>query len=168
MIRRAADLALLGFLLTLAALPVVTAGAAVSTAACALRHHLTDDSWPSWRTLLTTFRGTFLPGLPTTLATLAAAAAVVADWRAVHAGIVPGGPFLLAALALAAAAGAGWAALRLSGLPVGPRSLPAASGVLLVATLLALLVHPVLIPPLLGYTLFALHVVTARLTPATP
>jgi hypothetical protein len=38
----------------------------------------------------------------------------------------------------------------------------------LLAALLAVLVHPVLVPVLGGYALFALHVVTRRLTPELP
>ncbi|HEX2297346.1 MAG TPA: hypothetical protein VHH34_02315, partial [Pseudonocardiaceae bacterium] len=43
----AADLALLGFLVTLAALPVVTAGAAVLTGSRAVAVFLREDRWPS-------------------------------------------------------------------------------------------------------------------------
>jgi hypothetical protein len=38
----------------------------------------------------------------------------------------------------------------------------AAAGVLAVAGLLAVLVHPALVPVLAGYVLFALHVVTPK------
>ena len=46
-VRVATDLALLGLLTVLAALPVVTAGAAVATASAAVHHYLQYDRWPA-------------------------------------------------------------------------------------------------------------------------
>lgn len=45
-----------------------------------------------------------------------------------------------------------------------PGTLPAATGVVMPAAVLALLIHPVLVPVLVGYGLFALHVVVRRTT----
>jgi len=52
----------------------------------------------------------------------------------------------------------------LSSVAGGPRpaTVAAASGVLMVAVVLGMLVHPALSPVLAGYTLFALHVVARR------
>ena len=46
-----------------------------------------------------------------------------------------------------------------------PRTLAAATGVVTLAAVLAVLVHPVLVPVLVGYALFALHVVARRPAP---
>ena len=47
--RGAADLALFGAVVTVAALPVVTAGAAFSAGSYAMAHFVSDDMWPSPR-----------------------------------------------------------------------------------------------------------------------
>ena len=62
-VRVAADLALLGIVVTAAALPVVTAGAAVATGSAALHHFLTRDRWPDGRDAWRAFRRGLLPGL---------------------------------------------------------------------------------------------------------
>jgi hypothetical protein len=96
----------------------------------------------------------------------------------VSAGRVPGGLPVAAALILLAAGLAGLTALAVVE-TAGPRAVLrlaaarpvvpiAAAGVVVVAAALVLLIHPVLTPVLLGYTLFALHVVSASLNRASP
>jgi hypothetical protein len=113
---------------------------------------------------------------------VAAAALIAVDVLALRTGAVPGGgPMLLVMLALAAAA-AGFAGLvvvaavdrpagtrvlaaALSVAVARPGALAAATGVVALAAVLAVLVHPVLVPVLVGYALFALHVVARRPVP---
>jgi hypothetical protein len=176
-VRTAADLALLGFLLSLAALPLLTAGAAVGTASEAVRHFQRYDSWPGFSTLSSSFRRRLVPGLwagPVLAGGLVLAGLDVAGLRR---GVVPGGPPMVTAVLVVAVLSLGWAALVavLGGRPLfalglasaRPALLLAASGVVLVAALLGLFVHPVLVPALAGFALYALHAVTARLAPAT-
>ncbi len=173
-VRAAADLAVLGFLLTAASLPVLTAGAAVGTASEAVRHFLAYDSWPPAADLRATFRRRLVPGWWAGPAVLAGVALVVVDLAGLRRGLVPGGPLVLTVVLIAAVLAAGWTALVavLAGRPraavalaaAHPPLLLAASGVVLVAALLADLVHPVLIPILAGFALFALHAVAARLS----
>jgi hypothetical protein len=180
-VRIATDLALLGFLVTLAALPLVTAGAAAAAGSAAVHHHLEHDRWPTARACWTAFRRSFGPGLLAGLAVGVAALLLVINVLAVRSGAVPGGAPLLALTALLAAAAAGYGALvivavgvqpergwraALATLPGRGRAAAAAAGVVLLAALLAVLVHPALVPVLAGYALFALHVVTRRLAPA--
>ena len=89
---------------------------------------------------------------------------------------MPGGTPLLVLTAVLVAAAAGYAGLAVVAIGADPgrpwraaarrvplnRALPAAAGVLALAGLLAVLVHPVLVPVLAGYALFALHVVARR------
>lgn len=172
-VRSAADLALLGFLVTGAALPLVTAGAAVATGSAAIRHHLDHDAWPPARASLHTFRRALLPGLAVSAAVLLLAGLVVVDVLALRAGAVPGGPVVTVAVLAAAGLGAGFAGLLAVAAPgrapltaalrlARPVLLASATAVVALTVVLALLVHPVLIPPLVGYGLFALHVLTRR------
>lgn len=178
-VRSAADLALLGFLVTGAALPLVTAGAAVATGSAAIRHHLDHDGWPPARTSLRTFRRALLPGLAASAAVLLLAALVAVDVRALRAGAVPGGPVVTVAVLVAAGLGGGFAGLLAVAAPgrkplaaalrlARPALLAAATGVVALTVVLAVLVHPVLIPPLIGYGLFALHVLTRRAGATVP
>ena len=172
-VRVAADLALLGIVVTAAALPVVTAGAAVATGSAALHHFLAHDRWPAARDAWRVFRRGLLPGLGATGCAAGAAALLGVNVLAIAAGIVPGGrPMTVLTVALAAVA-AGWAGLVV--VRVGsrgghgwrpaartattPAALLAAAGVVALSVLLAVLVHPVLTPVLAGYALLALHAV---------
>jgi len=172
-VRSATDLALLGFLVTGAALPVVTAGAAIATGSAAIRHHLDHDAWPPARTSLRTFRRTLLPGLAVSAVVLLVAALMAADVLALRAGAVPGGPVLTVAVLVAAGLGAGFTGLLAVAAPdraplvaawrlARPALLGSATAVVALTAVLATLVHPVLVPALLGYGLFALHVLTRR------
>jgi hypothetical protein len=180
-VRTAADLAVLGFAVTLACLPVLTAGAAVGTASEAVRHFLTYDSWPRAAVVRATFRRRLVPGLWAGPLALAGVALLALDIEGVRHGLVPGGLLVLPAVLVVAVLAVGWAALAAVLAGDGSRGVPraaltlaaarpplllAAAGVVLVAGLLALLVHPALIPILAGFVLFALHAVTARLHPA--
>ena len=182
-VRIATDLALLGFLVTLAALPLVTAGAAVAAGSAAVHHHLEYDRWPAARACWSVFRRSFVPGLLAGLAVAAAALLLAIDVLAVRSGTVPGGTPLLALTALLGVAGVGYGALVVVAVGAEPergrravaagvarrgRAAAGAAGVLLLTALLALLVHPMLVPVLAGYALFALHVVTRRLSPSRP
>jgi len=179
-VRIATDLALLGLLTALAALPVVTAGAAVATAGSAIHHHLEYDRWPAPGFCWSVFRRRLLPGLAATAGCLVAAALVVADVLALRAGVVPGGVLLLVLTVVVACLAAGCAGLlvvadsaRLAGQPgpsaAGrPAAVVSAAAVLVVAVVLGALVHPVLVPVLAGYTLFALHVIARRYCARTP
>ncbi len=172
-LRVAADLALLGVAVTAAALPVVTAGAAVATGSAALHHFLRHDHWPGARALTRTFRRGLLPGLAASACAAGAAGLLTLNLLAIEAGVVPGGrPLTLLTVALAAAA-AGWAGLVVVRVGVRggrgwwaaartattPAALLAAAGVVALSVLLGVLVHPALTPVLAGYALFALHAV---------
>ncbi|MET8154625.1 hypothetical protein ACIBSW_07700 [Actinoplanes sp. NPDC049668] len=172
----ATDLALLGLVVTAAALPLLTAGAAVAAGSAAVHHHLAHDRWPSARLSWAVFRRALVPGLLAGPACVAAAALIVVDLLAVRRGAVPGGTPLLLLTATLVAAAAGYAGLAVVAIGARPdrpwrdaargvplnRALPAAAGVLALAGVLAVLVHPVLVPVLAGYALFALHVVARR------
>jgi hypothetical protein len=178
-LRAAADVALLGLLMTAAALPVVTAGAAVTAGSTAMHHFLRYDRWPttaqSWRV----FRRALLPGLAATLAAAAGTTLLVANLLALRTGTVPGGPVLTALTAILAVTAAGYAGLVVIALGADPShgwrpalrqaataqapAVAAAAGVVLLAAVLAVLVHPVLAPVVAGYALFALHTAAAHL-----
>lgn len=177
-LRTAADVALLGVVLTIAALPVVTAGAAAAAGSAAVHHFQRYDRWPdaaaSWRV----FRRHLLPGAAAVAAGLLAAALLVIDVVVLRSGLVPGGGVLTALTAMLLVAAAGWAGLLLvalgtdpgrgwraaarSAAAARPGAVAAAAGVLLLAGLIGTFGHPVLVPVIAGYALFALHAVAGR------
>ena len=171
-LRLAMDLALLGIVVTLAALPVVTAGAAVGAGSAAIHRLITTGRWPTAAECWASFRERLVPGLPAGPLVLVAVALVVADVAALRRGAVPGGGPVTAVVLLAAAAGAGFAglaagfaglsatgAVRMARRAVAdrPHALAAATGTILVAAVLAVFVHPALVPVLVGYVLFAMQ-----------
>ncbi|WP_433292553.1 hypothetical protein ACQP2F_28310 [Actinoplanes sp. CA-030573] len=181
-LRLAADLALLGIVVTLLSLPLLTAGAAVATGSHAIRHLIAHGRWPSLADCWAVFRRRLVPGLIAGPAVALGSALLLIDIAALRRGAVPGGgPVLTLVLAIGALA-AGYVALvavEAGTLPPGTRRpgaarsafalawarpvVPlAAAGVLAVVAVLALLVHPALVPVLAGYALFALHVVTPK------
>ncbi|MET8360387.1 hypothetical protein [Micromonospora sp. NPDC005171] len=179
--RDAADLALLGILLTLAAAPLLTVAAAAGTASAAVHDWTRTGSWPSARTTVRRFGRSVLPGVPVSLLALAGAALLAADLAALATGRVPGGPAALLVTALIAAGLAGYAGLvvvEVGGNGGGrwwaparsaaracldaPTRWAALTGVVALAGLLAVLVTPVAVPILAGYTVAALHAVTVR------
>jgi hypothetical protein len=178
-LRLAGDLALLGIVVTLLSLPLLTAGAAVATGSYAIGHLLDEGRWPSFADCRRAFRRRLVPGLGAGPAVAAAIGLIVLDAAALRRGAVPGGTPVLAVVLAVAAFGAGFVALlavRAGSLAPGvfraalatavsrPVATVAAVAILAVAALLAGFVHPVLVPVLAGYALFALHVAVRRLT----
>jgi hypothetical protein len=186
-VREATDLALLGFALALAALPLLTLAPAVGTASAALHDRTVTGGWPAARTNLTRFARALPAGLATSAVGLAVAVLLGADLLALATGRVPGGRPALAGTALVAAALLGYAGLvavavgrtggrgwRAAASTVArtclerPGTWAAAGGVCCLAGLLAVLVTPVAVPILAGYALAALHAVAARHPLARP
>ncbi|MGW5555644.1 hypothetical protein ACWER9_00280 [Micromonospora sp. NPDC003944] len=180
-VRDAADLALLGILLTLAAAPLLTAAAAVGTASAALHDWTRTGSWPSAGTTVRRFGRSLLPGVPVSLLALTVAGLLAVDLAALGTDRVPGGTAALLVTALIAASLAGYAGLvvvEVGGNGGGrwracarsaaracldaPTRWAALTGVVALAGLLAVLVTPVAVPILAGYTMAALHAVTVR------
>ncbi|MDO3685406.1 hypothetical protein [Micromonospora sp. C28ISP2-4] len=180
-LREATDLALLGFAVALAALPLLTLAPALATASAALHDRAVTGSWPGVRTSLARFGRALLAGLAVSVVALAAAALLAADLVAVATGRVPGGgPALaltavvvavllgyagLVAVAVGRSGGRGWraAARRVARTcPQRPGTWAAASGVCALAVLLGVLVTPAAVPILGGYALAALHALDAR------
>jgi hypothetical protein len=178
-VRLAADLALLGIVVTLLSLPLFTAGAAVATGSHAIRHLITHGRWPSLADCWVAFRGRLLPGLIAGPVVAVGTVLLLIDVAALRRGAVPGGGPALVVVLTAGALVAGYVALvavqagstergaarQALTLALGrPITVVAAAALLAVAVLLATLVHPALVPVLAGYVLFALHVVTPRLS----
>jgi len=169
----ATDLALIGIAVTILALPVITAPAALATGSAAVRARYADGRLPPWRSLAGVYRRGILPGLPVLLAV----AALILDLAAIRGGWVPGGPPLLALTALATIGLSGWAALALATLGRAPgltwrdaarqawghpACVAALALVNVIAFVLALAV-PVTVPLVIGFHLFAIHMLTDRL-----
>ncbi|MBE1486592.1 hypothetical protein [Plantactinospora soyae] len=182
-LRNATDLALLGIVVTLAALPVVTAGAAVATGSAALHHWIENGSWPGVRPVLHDLRRALLPGIVATVIGVAAAAVLTVNLLALSRGVVPGGTVLVAVTAVLTAAAGGFAGLtvvqlgrqagqgwRVAARAAGrivlarPATLIGTAGTVALAAVLCALILPLLTPILVGYTLFGLHATTRRLT----
>ncbi|MET7398620.1 hypothetical protein ABZS66_34540 [Dactylosporangium sp. NPDC005572] len=174
-----ADVALVGLAVTAASVPLVTAGAAVRAGSAAIASIVAGEG-VDLRRLWRIFRSSLLPGLA------AAALAVVVAWLllfnvgAVASGRVPGGlPVLVgtgaAVVALLAVAVLtvvrlgrddvpGWrAAVRWAAGTVWRQPVAAAmvAGVSTIAAALGAMV-PVTAPLVVGYALFAAHVLVAR------
>ncbi|MGW8642638.1 hypothetical protein [Micromonospora chalcea] len=180
-LREATDLALLGFAVALAALPVLTLAPALATASAALHDRSVTGSWPDARTSLARFGRALPAGLAVSAVALAAVALLTADLVALAAGRVPGGGPALALTAVVVAVLLGYAGLvtvavgRSGGrgwrtaardvartCPQRPGVWAAASGICALAVLLGVLVTPVAVPILGGYALAALHALDAR------
>jgi hypothetical protein len=177
----ATDLALLGVVVTVAALPVVTAGAAVATASAAVHDFCANQTMPAWRVSAARFTRGLLPGLGATGVGLVITALLIIDGSAVGRGVVPGGRGLLIGTFVVGLAvlgfcglvvvevgrggGAGWLAALRRAWPVALArpGLPLALGGAVAIAVFLGLVLPVVVPLLVGYLLFALHVVTRRL-----
>jgi hypothetical protein len=178
-LRLAGDLAFLGIVVAVLSLPLFTAGAAVAAGSQAIHSMLTRGRWPEFVECRRIFRRRLVPGLWAGPAVAVVAGLIVLEAVAVRRGVVPGGGPVLVVLLLAAALIAGYVAMvavqsgvTSSGAPRAalatalshPAAPAAAAGVLGVAALLAVFIHPVLLPVLAAYALFALHVVIPRLT----
>ncbi|MCK1833647.1 hypothetical protein MTQ07_19725 [Micromonospora sp. R42003] len=180
-LREATDLALLGFAVALAALPVLTLAPALATASAALHDRSVTGSWPDARTSLARFGRALPAGLAVSAVALAAVALLAADLLALATGRVPGGGPALALTAVVVAVLLGYAGLvtvavgRSGGrgwrtaarevartCPQRPGVRAAASGICALAVLLGVLVTPVAVPILGGYALAALHALDAR------
>ncbi|WP_229072958.1 hypothetical protein [Actinoplanes sp. DH11] len=169
-----ADVALIGIVTTVAALPLLTAPAALAAGSAAIRHRYREGGFGPLRPLLRQFRRGLLPGLPMLLV----AVLVLADLTAVGRGWVPGGRPLLTVTAVAAFALGGLASVILVALGRAPdrawaeaaawawnqpRAVAAAGAVGALTFFLALTV-PATIPLIVGFHLFAAHVLTDRLS----
>ncbi|MGW5014314.1 hypothetical protein ACWEOR_19745 [Micromonospora chalcea] len=180
-LREATDLALLGFAVALAALPVLTLASALATASAALHDRSVTGSWPDARTSLARFGRALPAGLAVSAVALAAVALLTADLLALATGRVPGGGPALALTAVVVAVLLGYAGLvtvavgRTGGrgwrtaardvartCPQRPGVWAASSGICALAVLLGVLVTPVAVPILGGYALAALHALDAR------
>ncbi|MDI1461369.1 hypothetical protein QEZ54_10350 [Catellatospora sp. KI3] len=179
-LRDAADLALAGIVVTVAALPVLTAGAALATGAEAVHLRFAEGRWPALGDLVRTFSRRLLPGAAAVLAVLATASLLALNAWWLRSGAVPGGgPLLVATCAVGVAlTGAVGLTVPLLGRGYGyrqafrtaltrPPLLAASAGIVLLATLLGSLL-PVTAPLLLGYVLLALHALTTRTHPRHP
>jgi hypothetical protein len=179
-VRNASTLALAGFVTTVAALPMVTAGAAVATASAAVHDFCEYGSMPGLKTTARRFGRALAPGLLATAVALAGAVLLVLDVRALVSGRVPGGSVLLAAtvvvgVALLGAAGStvvevgrrggqGWLAAARSSVQCGlsrPAPVLGMGLTLVLAVLLAAFI-PATTPILVGFALFALHAIARR------
>jgi hypothetical protein len=179
-LRDASSLALVGIVVTVAALPVVTAGAAFAAASAAVHDFCEHGSMPRLRTSARRFRRALAGGLGATAVALALSALVVLDVRALVAGRVPGGPVLLAATVAAAVVllgvagstvvevgrrgGLGWlpaARLAVQGGLSRPAPVLGMGLTLVLAVLLAAFI-PATAPIVVGFALFALHAIARR------
>lgn len=173
----AADIALVGIAVTVCSLPVLTAGAAVHAGSVAVRD-IIDGSAVRPAELWRAFRRSLLPGAAATVATATLGSLLLFNLGAVASGRVPGGlPVLVGTGAVAAALLAACAfgvvhlahhhswpgALRWAAGTVWRQPLTAAmvAGVSSIAAVIGALI-PVTAPLLVGYLLFAVHVVAAR------
>lgn len=179
-LRNASSIALCGILATVAAVPVVTAGAAFATASAAVHDFCEYGTMPPLRTSARRFARALVPGVLAGAVALAAAVLLVLDVRALIAGRVPGGAFLLAVTLAVGVALLGAAGLTL--VEVGRRGgrgwLPAARsavlcglsrpapvlgmGLTLVLAVLLASFIPATTPILVGFALFALHAIARR------
>jgi hypothetical protein len=179
----AADVALVGIVVTAASVLVLTAGAALRTGSAAVRA-IADGEGVDIRVMWRLFRASLLPGAVAVATAAACGLLLVFNVGAVAAGRVPGGSPALAGTGAAAAvllaigmlclvrlgrdtSRSGWLdALRWAGRTAWrqPGAAAAVAGVSAVAAALAVF-EPVTAPLLVGYGLYAAHAVTARLVP---
>ncbi|MFF5077163.1 hypothetical protein ACFY36_08935 [Actinoplanes sp. NPDC000266] len=164
--RVASDLALLGILVTLASLPVFTLGAAFLVGGATIRHHIVYGRWLNLAESWALFRARFVSGLFAGPVLLAAGWLIAIDVAALSRGAVPGGRFAIAVVLLIAAGFVGFAALvaslgsyRLARAAVAarPAVLAPLGGIVVLVAVLGMLVHPVLVPVLVGFALFAVQ-----------
>ncbi|GIF97497.1 hypothetical protein [Catellatospora citrea] len=177
-LRDATDLALVGILVTVAAVPVVTTGAAVAVGAEAVHLRFTDGRWPGPRDVLRTFGRRLLPGALATLAVLAVALLLGLNIFWLRQGLAPGGELLLGLTAVVGAALIGLVALAIpflgraytyrSALRTAlsrPALIVTCAGVIGIAFLIGSIL-PVTAPLLVGYVLLALHTIARRVPSA--
>jgi hypothetical protein len=181
-LRDAADLAALGFVLVLAALPVLTAGAALATGSHAIRHRCDHGRYPPLSELLRTFARAILPGLAATLVVAVAGGLLALDASAARSGSMPGGAATLPLIMVVGLigmgylgivvvhigwqGGTGWRRAVRSAISYRGRSLilvPSSAGVLAIAYILASFI-PATVPLVVAFSLFALHVIHRKVT----
>lgn len=178
-LRDAADLALVGIVVTVAAVPVVTTGAAAAVGAEAVHLRFTDGHWPGPRDLLRSFGRRLLPGALATLAVLSVALLLGLNIYWLRQGLAPGGELLLVLTAVAGVALIGLVTLAVPFLGRGytyrralrtaasrPALIVTCAGAVGIAFLIGS-VLPVTAPLLVGYVLLALHTI-ARRVPTAP
>jgi len=177
----ASDLALIGIVATVAALPGLTAGAAVAGASAAVHEWCATERLVPPGRALRRLRSGLLPGLGAALVGVPVTALLLFNALALARGRVPGGTPLLVATAVLVVLWAGFAGLTV--VEVGRRSgagwrdaarsagaaslarpwVPVVLGLVVGLTGLLAALLPFLTPVLFGYGLFALHVTAARL-----
>jgi hypothetical protein len=178
----ATDLALLGIVTTVAALPVVTAGAAIASASVAVREWTGNERLPSLTEGLVRLRRGLWPGLAASLVGAVATGLLLLNASALARGAVPGGTPLLVATGAVVLLWAGFAGLTIvevgggDGWVAAARSawrtsvarpwVPFALGLVVAIAVFLGLVLPFLAPVLIGYALFALHISARRLRAA--
>jgi hypothetical protein len=170
----------LGIVTTVAALPVVTAGAAIATASAAVDHWTEHGRLPDAATTVRRFGRAILPGIGPAVIAAVAALLLFLDVRAVATGAVPGGAVLLVITTVVGIALLGTAGLAV--VEVGRRGgrgwLPAtqvairtgldrphwviACGLALGLAAILAAVVPATAPILVGFGLFALHSIARR------
>jgi hypothetical protein len=174
----AADLALLGIVTFLGALPVVTAGSALGAASAAVHEWLPIQRMPPMATSGRRYLRGILPGLAAFVAFALVAYLLIWNVVAIRRGTVPGGtPLVIAALGVAVLAGGlallilvevgrqggtGWRTAAVTAWRTAldrPVAALANGGVLALAVFLSTIL-PVCIPILLGYVIFAAHVIS--------
>jgi len=179
----ATEIALCGFCVVAAALPIVTLGAALATGSFAVRHWVLERRLPPWAEIWRLGLRWLLPGVGATALIAVFAAMMFIDLNAVARGDVPGGTAVLVAtvvvVALAATivalclvhlgrwpADGWWAAARWAAtvtFTAPHRAVPQVA-ICVFAGLLGAMI-PATIPLLVGYALFAMHVVADKLLP---
>jgi hypothetical protein len=177
----ATDLALIGIATTLAAMPLVSAGAAVASASAAVHEWSGNERLPALTAGLRRLRRGLLPGLAASLLGVAATVVLLLNASALARGAVPGGTPLLVGTGVVAVLWAGFAGLTV--VEVGARAgegwraaagsawrtsaarpwVPLALGLVIAIAVFLGLVLPFLGPVLVGYALFALHTTARRL-----
>jgi hypothetical protein len=178
-LRRVSELALLGLVAWLVALPVVTIGAVVATLSSAVEHWIDNDDLPPWRAMGAELLRRLLPGIVPSVVAVVAGLVVVLQLRWLVSGVVPGGGVGVAAVVVTTCALLGVVLLAVPQLAGGgtwrsalaggwaaflqvPAAAAAALGVTAVAVVLAVLLPGValVLPALL---VLALHAVQRQL-----
>jgi hypothetical protein len=172
----ASDIAVVGFAVTLFAMPLVTAAAALRTGSVAVHALAVDSRKVTFAELVRVFVRSLLPGLGFSVAFAASAVFLAFDFTLVRGERVPGGALMLGLLAVTGFGVLGVAGAALASLGVDaegrwfpavrcacgrPAQVAASGAVLAVAAAIALLI-PFTTPLMLGCALFALQVLAAR------
>ncbi|SNY54277.1 hypothetical protein [Paractinoplanes atraurantiacus] len=164
--RVAGDLALLGIVVSLVSLPVFTLGAAFLVAGATIQHHIVYGRWLTFAESWALFRARFVHGLWAGPLLLAVGWLIAVDVAALSRGTVPGGRLAILAVLLVASGLVGFAALvaalgslrqARAAVAARPAILAPLGGIVVIVAVLGMLVHPVLVPVLVGFALFAVQ-----------